>query len=100
MSQNGDAKPSPWLRASGAAGGDPATFSPSAARDDAVALLRLAGLDAERDHLRRSEAAILELLGRQRSDLAALGELIEKDRGWIDRDLMPSTLRPVTRAKP
>lgn len=78
MSRN--AKPSPWLRASAAAGGDAATFSPSAARDDAVALLRLAGLDAELDRLRQSAAAILELLGRQREDLAALGELIEKDR--------------------
>lgn len=50
------------------------------ARDDAITLLRLAGLDAELDRLRQSVAGILELLGRQRSDLATLGELIEKDR--------------------
>lgn len=75
MSRN--AKPSPWLRASAAAGGDAATFSPSAARNDAVALLRLAGLDAELDRLRQSVAAIL-----------------------ADRDFMPSTLRPVPGTRP
>jgi predicted nucleic acid-binding Zn-ribbon protein len=45
-----------------------------------VALLRLAGLDAELDRLRRSMADILESLGRRRSDLAALAQLIEGDR--------------------
>ncbi len=52
----------------------------AAARNDAVALLRLAGLDAELDRRRQSMALLLEPLDRQRSDLAALAELIEKDR--------------------
>jgi len=80
VSRHGDVESSPWPRASAAAGGDAKILSPSAARDDAVALLRLAGLDAEEDRLRRLVAAILEPLERQRSDLAALGELIETDR--------------------
>lgn len=160
-----------------------APFPDAAARDDAVALLRAAGLDSELDRLRESMATILEPLDRQRSDLTALAELIEKDplqepahesaeilearrrrllrnqrtfaeladalkrdeadvlamsselqrktagsalpdasrrlvreslrvvpcsgclrllydRGWTERDLMPSTLRPTPRAKP
>jgi len=44
-----------------------------------VALLRLAGLDAELDRLRRSMATMVEPLERQRSELAALAELIEND---------------------
>ena len=142
MSRNGDAKPSPWLRASAAAGRDAATFSPSAARDDAVALLRLAGLELgvralERDAalarvsppLRaRYEAAVQK--GQQPALVAvrdgrcpgcgetlpdATRRLVQEslcvvpcsgclrllyDRGWTERDLMPPTLRPVTRAKP
>ena len=167
MSQNGDAKPSPRLRASGAAGGDPATFSPSAARDDAVALLRLAGLDHVElaNALKRDEADVLAMSCERRRKTVRLAEereaavarvspllreryeaairkgqrpalvavhdgrcpgcgetlpdatrrLIQEslsvvpcsgclrllyDRGWPERDLMPSTLRPVTRAKP
>lgn len=80
MSRNPDAKPSPWPPTSAAAGSEPAPPSSSAARDDALALLRLAGLDAELDRLRGCMAAILEPLGRQREDLVALAELIEKDR--------------------
>jgi len=80
VSRNGDAKPSPAPHACPAAGGDATPFSPSASRDDAVALLRLAGIDANLDRLRQSIAAILEALGRQREDLAALAELIDKDR--------------------
>jgi hypothetical protein len=79
MSRNRDAEHSPWPSASAEAESDPAIFSPSATRDDAVALLRLAGLEAELDRLRHSMAALLEPLERQRSDLAALAELIEKD---------------------
>jgi predicted nucleic acid-binding Zn-ribbon protein len=52
----------------------------AAARDDAVALLRLAGLDAQMDRLRQSLAALLEPLERLRSDLDALAELVESDR--------------------
>lgn len=80
MSRGGGAEPTPGPPALPAAAGGAAAISPPAARDDAVALLRLAGLDAEQQRLRQSVAAILELLERQRSDLAALGELIEKDR--------------------
>lgn len=54
--------------------GDPAE------RDDAVALLRLAGLDAELERRRQSMATISEPLDRVRSDLEALAELVEKDR--------------------
>jgi hypothetical protein len=52
----------------------------TAARDDAVALFRLADLDAELGRLRQSMATILEPLEQQRSDLAALAELIQRDR--------------------
>ena len=165
MSRN--AKPSPWLRASAVAGGDPATISPSAARDDAVALLRLAGLDHAElaNALKRDEAEVLAMSCERRRKTARLAEKRDAalarvspslraryeaaiqdglrpalaavhdgrcpgcgetlpdatrrfvqeslrvvpcsgclrllyDRGWIERDLMPSTLRPVTRAKP
>jgi predicted nucleic acid-binding Zn-ribbon protein len=65
---------------------EPASHPPSAlppyagARDDAVALLRLAGLDAQIDRLRQSTAALLEPLERLRSDLEALADLVESDR--------------------
>ena len=52
----------------------------SGARDDAVALLRLAGLDAQMDRLRQSLAELLEPLERLRSDLDALAQLVEGDR--------------------
>lgn len=137
-----NAKPSPSLSSSAAAGGDAARFSPSAARDDAVALLRLAGLDhaelaEERDAalarvsppLRaRYEAAVQKgqrpaLVAVRDGRCSGCGEPLPDatrrfvqeslcvvpcsgclrllyDRGWTERDLMPATLRPVTRAKP
>ena len=66
-------------------GGEPdsslvSVLSLEALADDAVMLLRLAGLDAELDRLCRSVETLVALLRRQREDLAALGELVDKDR--------------------
>ena len=81
MTAHGDRVPSARPRAAASPAQRASVPSPdAAARDDAVALLRLAGLDAEVDRLRRSMAAILEPLGRLRSDLVALAELVENDR--------------------
>lgn len=64
--------------------GDPAASArvrpAEPAQDDAVALLRLAGLDAQMDRLRQSLAGLLEPLERLRSDLEVLAELVEGDR--------------------
>lgn len=162
-----NAKPSPSLSSSAAAGGDAATFSPSAARDDAVALLRLAGLDHAElaNALKWGEAEVPAMSHERRRKTVRLAEerdaalarvspplraryeaAVQKgqrpalvavrdgrcpgcgeplpdatrrfvqeslcvvpccgclrllyDRGWTERDLMPATLRPVTRAKP
>lgn len=53
--------------------------SDGAARDDAVALLKLAGLDDNVNRLRETIAAIVQQLESQRRELAALAELIEID---------------------
>lgn len=81
MTGKGDRAPSAPPRAAETAGLQAAApFPDAAARDDAVGLLRVAGLDAELVRLRESMATILEPLDRQRSDLTALAELIEKDQ--------------------
>jgi hypothetical protein len=53
--------------------------SDGAARDDAVALLTLAGLDDNVNRLRETIAAIGQQLESQRRELAALAALIEID---------------------
>jgi len=76
---------------------DATTDSPSAARDDLVALLRLAGLDAELDRLRRTMATMMEPLERQRSELAALAELVENDWPRGSTDISAARRRRVAR---
>ena len=64
MIGSGDAETTPRSRPHAAA------FSPSTATDELVAILWLAGLDAEMDRIPRSAVDDLEPLGRRRSDLA------------------------------
>lgn len=59
--------------------GQSVSSSDGAARDDAVALLSLAGLDGKVNRLRETIAAIVQQLESQRRELAALAELIETD---------------------
>lgn len=81
MTAHGDRAPSSPPRAAEPAAQQASVPSlGAAARNDAVALLRLADLDAELDRRRQSIAGLLEPLDRQRSDLAALAEPIEADR--------------------
>lgn len=78
MSRIGDAKPSQRPRVSATTSSDAATTPPFTAREDAVSLLRLAGLDGQMGRFRQSMAALLEPLDRLR--LAALAGLVEEDR--------------------
>lgn len=62
-----------------------------------MALLRLAGLDAELDRLRRSMATMVGPLERQRSELAALAALIESDWPQGSAEIAAARRRRVAR---
>ena len=98
MSRNGDVNASPWPRASGAAAGERYEAAVRKGQQPALVAVhdgRCPGCgetlpDATRRFVQES-LRVVPCSGCLR---------LLYDRGWTERDLKPSTLRPVTRAKP
>jgi hypothetical protein len=67
----------------------------NASRVDIVAILRVAAID---DEPHRNELADPELARAVERDHADALKTLADDPGWVKRDFMPPTLRPVWKA--